>query len=147
MPKETVYKPTETTKKQFQTPLQKEFSWLVDNSKRITGNGFANVTASTVLYTVPEGKLLYITNLSLTASNSAVAGSDSVHIKVANKIIFEMYVYHETAIVNTVPLSLPLILEAGEQVKIFAGADAKVIGSFIGYEIAKKRQQNKGFIT
>ena len=71
---EIAYKPIEKIGKIPMKPLQKEFAWLIDNSIRIMVSGFANVTTSKVFYVVPDGKILYITNLTLNGDNSLEIG-------------------------------------------------------------------------
>jgi hypothetical protein len=111
------------------------FAGLILYGKKIMMNGFANVTASTVLYTVPANRTLFICNISLTGDNDLGASSDAINIRIGSSIFFELYVNRVGTAVNNLALTYPIMLEAGEKITIYAGSTAKAVGSFFGYEI------------
>ncbi|HED37673.1 MAG TPA: hypothetical protein ENI76_05435 [Ignavibacteria bacterium] len=147
MSEELAYKPIEKIGKIPIRPLQTEFAWLVDNSKRIISEAFQNIGGgSSTLYQVPASKLLYLTNITANGENTSATVTDLVFVKVANQTIFSIYLGLSASENLTFPLSMPLILEAGDKIEIFSGLNAKILTNFVGYEIDKKFQQNKKII-
>lgn len=121
------------------------FDWIIDNSVRIQGSAFANAGGNTTLYTVPKGKTLYISNLTLTADNDLGAVSDSIVLRVSGNILTEMYVGRVATEFSSMTFNLPLKVNSNETIVVYAGASAKAICSLVGYEINSVEQPNIKF--
>jgi len=124
---------------------KKDFSWIIDNSQRILKSSFANAGGNSTIYEVPIGKVLYITNVNLTADNNSGASSDEILIRLAGDILSEMYVAKNNTEFAAFQFSLPLKLIAGDKIIVYAGGTAKAIGGFTGYLINSIEQPNIKF--
>ena len=110
---------------------------IIDDGKYI-GNNAQDTNGSSTLYTVPTGKVAYITTISQQSRTGAVGGVGSTTLTVAEKrLIFLRTPNVANQTQNMVlAFSIPIKLIAGQTiVGTSTGANVEHNSTFTGYEI------------
>lgn len=140
---DVVYKPTSDYKPELNTAITKTplLTGLMMFGTRINNTYFLNdsITRNVAMYTVPSGKTLFITNLSITGVTVNTTSAGYVMCGITNQQVHALYLNPrgETIFINH-NYPLPLRILPGEVINLVIIPSIGTISGYltiIGYEI------------
>ena len=121
--------------------LLSDWKYVVDNGTLIGGHQVAN-NSTLILYTVPAGKIAYITQANISYACIALANTERHHVFTSGANIINVITIssgHQLATASgehAVVLGTPIKLTANEAVKVISNkTNVQVAGTIVGYEV------------
>ena len=98
---------------------QQDFiSGLINIGTRVLASVFTTGVVTNTMYTVPAGKILYITSLNMNGFNNNLTGNEDVILFVNSEAVFDLVVHFGTAENLSISLTFPIVLNEGEKIKV-----------------------------
>jgi len=110
--------------------------WAVQNGEQIFASDSQAGTGTTILRTVPDDKILFISSAWISAIHEGVAGTDIVcNLESQGKRILTILLDQNEGGQLALSFPMPLRIEGGQTVNIIVGGVAEAFAGFVGFEI------------